>query len=214
MPGFFKKAMGLFVEFEEAPGKSMPQNVSPPGTAMRIIAPQVLNSEEFNKFESHFEKLFDQANLPGPDYYEFMRMNETLEAHIKDDRARLAATFASLAIQGLTKDILIATAGKYKEIIAEDRTKFEHIASSKGDQEIGGKRAELASLENIVRKNTEVIQKLTEEITESQRAIAVLKTSIGDEEQKLQKNRQGYLVASEAMTMKIDNDVQKIKNDL
>lgn len=214
MPGFFKKAMGLFVEFEEAPGKSMPQNVSPPGTAMRITAPQVLNSEEFNKFEAHFEKLFDQANLPGPDYYEFMRMNETLETHIKNDSARLAATFASLAIQGLTKDILITTAGKYKEIIAEDRTRFESIAANKGVQEIGGKRAELANLEDTVRKNNEAIQKLTEEINQSQSAISELKTSISDEEQRLQKNRQGYLVASEAMMMKIDNDVQKIKNDL
>jgi len=214
MPGFFKKAMGLFVEFEEAPGKSTPQNVSLNGTAMRITAPQVLNSDEINKFEAHFEKLFDQANLPGPDYYEFMRMNETLETHIKDDSARLAATFASLAIQGLTKNILIESADKYKEIIAEDRARFERSATSKGDREIGSKRAELASLENIVRKNAEGIQKLTDEINASERAISELNKTIEEEEQKLQKNRQGYLVASEAMIMKIDNDVQKIKKDL
>jgi len=214
MPGFFKKAMGLFVEFDEAPGNSLPQHVSPPGTAARVVARQALNSEELNKFESHFEKLFEQANLPGPDYFEFMRMNETLEQHIKDDKARLSATFASLAHQGLTKDILIATAHKYKELIAEDRTKFERSASQKGEQGIGAKRAELTSLEETARRNGEAIQKLTEEINHAHQAIAALKTAITTEEEKLQKNRQGYLVASDAMLLKIDSDVQQIKNEL
>ena len=214
MSGFFKKAMGLFVEFEEAPGKSFSKTTAPPAPPGRVVAPQVLNSEDFDKFENHFEKLFDQANLPGPDYYEFMRMNETLEAHIKDDKARLAATFASLSIQGLTKDTLIATADRYKEIVTEDRTKFERIAIEKSDHEIGGKRKELQQLEDSVRKNAEVIQKLTQEINEAQKNINGLKTSITDEEQKLEKNRQGYLVASNAMMLKIDNDIQKIKHDL
>ncbi|HTF21611.1 MAG TPA: hypothetical protein VK658_26210 [Chryseolinea sp.] len=214
MSGFFKKAMGLFVEFEEAPGKSFSKTTAPPAPPGRIASPQVLNSEDFDKFENHFEKLFDQANLPGPDYYEFMRMNETLELHIKDDKARLAATFASLSIQGLTKDTLIATADRYREIIAEDRAKFERIAVEKSEHEIGSKRNELLRLEDSVRNNAEAIQKLTQEINVAQQTINGLKTSISGEEQKLDRNRQGYLVASEAMMMKIDNDIQKIKHDL
>jgi chromosome segregation ATPase len=214
MPGFFRKAMGLFVEFEDSPGNSFPKSSAPHAPPGRITSPQVLNSEEFDKFENHFERLFDQANLPGPDYYEFMRMNETLESHIKDDKARLAATFASLSIQGLTKETLITTADRYKDIINEDRTKFERTAREKSEHEIGGRRQELAQFEDTVRKNAEVIEKLTQEINEAQKAINGLTTSIGEEEKKLEKNRQGYLVACEAMMMKIDNDIQKIKNNL
>ncbi|MEJ1239871.1 hypothetical protein WBG78_17160 [Chryseolinea sp. T2] len=214
MSGFFKKAMGLFVEFEDSPGKPIPKSHAPVAPPGRVTSPQVLNSEDFDKFENHFEKLFDQANLPGPDYYEFMRMNETLESHIKDDKARLAATFASLSIQGLTKEALIATAGRYKEIIAEDRSKFERIAAEKNEKEIGGRRHDLTQLEDSVRKNAEEISKLTQEINEAQKSIDGLKASILEEERKLESNQRGYLLASDAMTMKIDTDIQKIKSDL
>ena len=214
MPGFFRKAMGIFVEFEDTPGKSFPKSIVPAAPPGRIVSVPVLNSEDFDKFENHFEKLFDQANLPGPDYYEFMRMNETLESHIKDDKARLAATFASLSIQGLTKETLIATATRYKEIISEDRARFERTAAGKGESEIGGRRKELAQLEDTVSKNAEVIQKLTQEINDAQKMINGLKTAITEEEQKLEKNRQGYVVASDAMMIKIDTDIQTIKNDL
>jgi FtsZ-binding cell division protein ZapB len=213
MSGFFKKAMGLFVEFEEAPGGSFPKNDAPSLTA-RSKLPPVLNAEDLDKFEKHFEKLFDQANLPGPDYYEFMRMNETLESHIKDDKARLAATFASLTIQGLTKDILIQTAARYKEIVHDDKNKFEQIARQKHEDDIGGRRRELQSLEEKIRQNAEVIQKLTQEITEAKAAAGTLKGSISQEEERLEKNKQGYLIACEAMIRKIDNDLTKIQNDL
>src|SRR5687768_9119098 len=129
MAGIFKKAMGLFVEFEEDPQKSTHQTSSPSAGPTRVSPQQVLNAEEFDKFEKHFEKLFDQTNLPGPDYYEFMKMMETLEAHIKDEKARMSATYASLTIQGLTKEKLVETANKYKEVISHDKAQFEKIAN-------------------------------------------------------------------------------------
>lgn len=213
MSGFFKKAMGLFVEFEEAPGRSSPKDDVPSSTP-RVTPQRVFNAEDLDKFEIHFEKLFDQANLPGPDYYEFMRMCETLESHIKDDKARLAATFASLAIQGLTKEVLIKTAATYKEIVNDDKTKFEQIAKEKSEQDIGGKRDNLKTLEENIRKNSEMIQKLTQEITEAQTARSTLITSITQEEERLEKNKQGYLIACDAMIRKIENDITKIQNDL
>lgn len=216
MAGIFKKAMGLFVEFEEDPQKTTSKTSSSPSSSgpVRISPQQVLNAEEFDKFEKHFEKLFDQANLPGPDYYEFMKMMETLEAHIKDEKARLSATFASLTIQGLTKEKLVDTAGKYKELISQDKLHFEKIANDKSEKEIGQKRKDLKNLEETIARHSEMIQKLTKEITESQIAMDKLKTTIADEESKLAKNKQGYLLACEAMMKKITEDISKIQTTL
>jgi hypothetical protein len=215
MPGLFKKAMGLFVEFEEDPQKSTSSNSSPAApTTSRVSPQQVLNAEEFDKFEKHFEKLFDQANLPGPDYYEFMKMMETLEAHIKDEKARLSATYASLTIQGLTKDKLIETATKYKDIINSDKAQFEKIANDKSEREIGQKRKDLTGFEETIRRNSEMIQKLTKEITDSQMAMGTLKATITEEENKLNRNKQGYLLACEAMMKKISEDISKIQSTL
>jgi hypothetical protein len=216
--GLFKKAMGLFVEFEEEPQKSGSQTSSGSsgsgGNTVKVSPQQVLNAEEFDKFEKHFEKLFEQANMPGPDYYEFMKMMETLEAHIKDEKARLSATYASLTIQGLTKDKLVSTATKYKEIINTDKAQFEKIANDKSEREIGQKRKDLQSQEDIIKRNSEMIQKLTKEITDAQASLGTLKATILEEENKLAKNKHGYMLACEAMIQKISEDITKIQSTL
>jgi hypothetical protein len=214
MAGIFKKAMGLFVEFEEDPQKPAQQTSSPSSAPSRASTQQVLNAEEFDKFEKHFEKLFDQTNLPGPDYYEFMKMMDTLEAHIKDERARMSATYASLTIQGLTKEKLVETANKYKEVISLDKAQFEKIANDKSEKEIGQKRKDLQNLEETIKRHSEMIQKLTQEITESQVAMGKLKATITEEESKLAKNKQGYLLACEAMLRKITDDITKIQTTI
>ena len=215
MAGIFKKAMSLFVEFEEDPSKPAPE-VSPVATgASRDHAPvRTLNAEDFDKFEKHFERMFDQANLPGPDYYEFWKMTETLEAHIKDERARLSATYASLAIQGLTKEKLVESANKYKELIQQDKSHFEKVANEKGLKDIGDKRKELQQLEESIVKHSEMIQKLTKEISDSQIAMGKLKATIAEEEGKLASNKQGYNMACEAMMKKITDDISKIQTTL
>jgi hypothetical protein len=214
MAGIFKKAMGLFVEFEEDPGKSAPQTTSSTPTP-RVSSPQqVMNAEEFDKFEKHFEKIFEQANLPGPDYYEFFKMMETLEAHIKDEKARISATFASLTIQGMTKEKLVETANKYKELINQDKVTFEKVANDKSEKEIGQKRKDLQQMEETLVRHSEMIQKLTKEITETQISMGRLKSTITEEEQKLAKNKQGYLMACEAMMRKITDDITKIQTTI
>lgn len=214
MAGIFKKAMGLFVEFEVDPQKTTHHTSSPSAPPTRVSPQQVLNAEEFDKFEKHFEKLFDQTNLPGPDYYEFMKMMETLETHIKDETARMSATYASLTIQGLTKEKLIETANKYKEVISQDKAQFEKIANDKSERDIGQKRKDLQSLEETIKRHAEMIQKLTQEISDSQIAMGKLKATITEEETKLAKNKQGYLLACEAMMRKIADDITKIQTTL
>ena len=215
MAGIFKKAMGLFVEFEEDAGNPTSQtSTQKSGTPNRVSPQQVLNAEDYDKFERHFDKLFDQANLPGPDYYEFMKMMETLEEHIRDEKARLSATYAALTIQGLTKAKLVETAMKYKEIIGHDKAQFEKIANEKSEKEIGQKRKDLIGLEETIKRNSEAIQKLTKEITEAQQGLGTLKATIAEEETKLAKNKQGYLLASEAIIKKISDDITKIQTTL
>ncbi len=215
MSGIFKKAMNLFVEFEEDTENSAKPTSPSPAVSRKIEAPtQSLNPDEFDKFEKHFEKIFDQANFPGPDYYEFWKMSETLEVHIKDEKARLSATYASLAIQGLTKEKLVETATKYKELIDLDKLTFEKAIHDKAEKEIGVKRKDLQQLEQVVAKNAEMIQKLTKEISDAQVSMSGLKKTITEEESKLARNKQGYALACEAMTRKISDDITKIQTTL
>lgn len=231
MASFFKKALGLFVEFEEDPNKSNAGQSQEPSisshtatttttsgftpSAVPSSEPRVVMSQaDMDKFEKHFEKLFDQANLPGPDYFEFWKMMETLEAHIPDEKARIAAVFASLSIQGLSKQKLIESATHYKMVLQKDKAEFERAFNQKVNAELDNRKKHIADLEKKIAANSEMIQKLTQEITASQKNIATLKSEIVMEEQKLMVNKGGYTVACEAMMKHIHDDIQKIQTTL
>ena len=216
MGGFLKKALGVFVEFDESQNNEA-SHISMQLPISTFSAPIVGNKEantEAEKFEKYFDTLFDKANFPGPDYYEFYKTMETLEAHIPDEKARLSATFASLSIQGLTKNKLVETANKYTEIIASDKVNFENALNEKLKSEVGQRQNQLHDYEKKIKKNAEQIQLLTKEISEAQALMAKLKAELTEQETKLTRNKSGYQIACQAILNKIAADIQKIQTTL
>jgi chromosome segregation ATPase len=216
MAGIFKKALSVFVEFDEesvqlANGNSGKANgTSVSGKADTSKA--TLNSEEIEKFEKHFDNLMNDANLPGPDYFEFCKMLEALESAVPDEKARYAAVFASLSVQGLTKEKLINSAAKYKSIVQEDKAKFEMAVNEKLQGEVESRKAQLKDLELKINQDSETIKKLTQEITDTQGKLQVLNSEIIEKESKIKTNIDGYAVASNAMINKLNIDITKIES--
>ncbi len=217
--------MGLFVEFE--PGESSHADTAndahlaqkfPLGNiknkpATAAVA-ATMSQADLDKFEKHFTDLLEKANLPGPDYFEFWKMMETLETHVPDEKTRMAAVFATLSIQGLNKQKLLETAATYKEIVEKDRAEFDKAADDKALQEVQGRQIQLVNLEKTVAQHAETIKKLTAEITAAQAQMEEVKTAITEHEQKIATGRQSYQLASDAMINKIATDLQKIQTSL
>lgn len=218
MTDFLRKALGIFVEFDpdasqtgKPGGDSLAQKfpLSGPKTATANIT-----AEDLDKFEQHFSRLFESSNLPGPDYFEFWKMMETLETHVPDDKARIGAVFATLSIQGLTKDKLLETATLYKGMVEKDRDEFDKAADDKAKQEIQGRVQQIADLEKTIAEHSQKIQQLTLEITSAQTSMKELKGQVSEQEQKIASSRQGYDVACQAMITKIQSDIQFIQTTL
>jgi predicted RNase H-like nuclease (RuvC/YqgF family) len=208
-----KKALTPFVEFEEKPAPLAKQQAptSPQGQMQpqTVYVPKVssstsekFTSEEIAKFEAHFDKLLSDANLPGPDYYEYLKVEENLEKAIPDEKVRSAAAFASLGVQGLTKDTLISSANQYIEVIKKDREGFEAALKEKQKTEIESRKGQIATLQLK-------IQQITQEIATSQKTIDTLTEEIEQTQSKIQKNEGAYLAACDAMIGKIESDIQK-----
>jgi chromosome segregation ATPase len=216
MASFFKKAMGLFVEFDEnAPAQG--ENKTSQVNSQRSNTnqePASLSQETLDKFQKHFDQLFDQANFPGPDYFEFFKMMETLEHPIPDEKARISAVYASLAIQGLTKSKLVDTATQYKTILEQDKMKFSAAINEKSRTEVEGRKQNVAALQNKITANSDTIQKLTKEITDAQATISTLQSEIAQEKDKMTANANGYQVSYDAIQAKISSDIQKIQTIL
>lgn len=213
---FFRKAISLFVVLDEeqpsssaapaAESKAVETSSQAPAAAS---AAQPMSQADLSKFEKHFQDLFEQTNLPGPDYYEFWKTMDTLEAHIPDESARMHAVFASLQIQGLSKQTLIDTAGKYRQAILQDKANFESAVQKKSESEIAGRQASIQQLEKEREEKRLLIEKLQQEIEATAGKIATLQQEIGAEQGKIESAQQGYLAACTAMVSKIEKDVER-----
>jgi hypothetical protein len=208
MAKLLRKALGLFVDFnEDNTAIATNQNTTGENGSAKFH----FQNEDLEKFEAHFEQLMDASNLPGPDYYEFIKMMEVLEKAVPDEKARMSAVFASLSVQGLTKDKLLKTAEKYQEVIENDHQNFNNALLVKSDSDINNKRQTALELDQTIRDNSELIQKLTKEITKCQIEIGKLKEEITESEDKLANSKRGYELAYNAMLNKIKSDIQSIQ---
>lgn len=220
MSNFLKKALGLFVEFE--PNEPLQTGSSPARDALAqkfpLSTPKQaaagISDEELDKFEKHFTSLFESSNLPGPDYFEFWRMMETLEAHVPDEKARIAAVFATLSIQGLSREKLLETAALYQAMVEKDRNEFLKAAEDKASREVEGRKKEITDMEKQIADHSSEIQRLSAEITKAQTGMKALQAQVAEQEQKIAASRQGYDIACQAMITKIQTDIQKIQTSL
>ena len=123
MASIGKKILSAFVEIshEKTPPVKPVEHGTDYPDAGKSPAPAVEHSE---KFLQHFEKLFREANIPGPDYFEFSKMIEAMNS-IPDEKARYTAAFAGLGVQGLDKTKLLSTAAEYLRVLNTDASNFD-----------------------------------------------------------------------------------------
>lgn len=167
------------------------------------------NTDELNKFEEHLQDVFKKANLPGPDYYEFISMISNMGI---DDNIAFPAAFKGLQSQGgLTKESLISTAKQYISIIQKDNENFNAAINDKIIGDVQNKKKNLSDAEKDIEKKKETIQKLSDEIAQQTIDISNLKSDIEIQETKATEKLSNYKIACTTKIDEINNNIEKIK---
>lgn len=194
-----KKILSAFVEVadEKTPVASTAATVAPAPQAERRPA------EAHNKFRQHFAQLFADANLPGPDYYEYAKMVEAMHI-IADERARYMAAFAGLGVQGLNKEKLLSSATDYLKIVETDAAAFAQTLEAALHEKVHSRKQEMAD-------KKEKIQQLSQEVAALHSRNAELQTEIRENEEKILNRGEGYKAAAENIKAKIMLDIEKIQ---
>ena len=179
-----------------------------PTPATPIATPAGISTDDLKAFDQHFDELFDQAKLPGPDYYEFAKMCQAMSA--LPDNAKLPAAFSGLAVQGLTKQKLVESAAHYIAIIDEDAAKFNGAIDAKILSEVKRKRAEIEAKKAKLQEKIDLIAKLQAELATDNSEILSLGAEADADEQKAAQKANTYKAACEARKTQINGDVTKI----
>ena len=205
MASLGKKFLSAFVEVtdEEKPviAQEKQKHYSTPSASERPLP-----SNTAEKFRQYFDKLFSEANLPGPDYYEFAKMTEAMIA-IADDKARYSAAFAGLSVQGLDKSKLLNTAAEYLKILDTDAINFNSTVDAALNEKVQAKQQEIQSKQQR-------IDQLGREISDLQNRIQRLQIEVKENEEKIESNTGGYKISLEKMKQQILADIEKIKQHI
>src|SRR6201999_451473 len=146
MTSLGKKIISAFVDVKAddhtaaSPHKEAVPAVTPVTGGVSGTAP-VPRPAGDQRFAEYFDKLFDDANIPGPDYYEFARMIAAMQM-IPDEAARYAAAFAGLRVQGLDKEKLLSTAGEYLRVLSTDAGHFQQTVEAALQEKVSRRTAE------------------------------------------------------------------------
>jgi hypothetical protein len=194
-----KKILSAFVEVaEEKPATGAAQQTTTP-----VYREPVTDT---GKFKQYFDKLFTDANLPGPDYFEFSKMINAMNS-IPDEKARYSAAFAGLSVQGLDREKLLATASQYLQLLDQDAVNFHATVNTALREKVQARQQEMENKNNRIRQ-------LSKEITELQQQITVLQKEVAENEEKIRNSSGGYEVELENMKNKISADIEKIRRHI
>jgi hypothetical protein len=215
--------LDFFIEREEKPEVSNVSGTTPPPTIPQSFATGTPNpsfvtssspspsvsADDMAKFNQHFEDLFEKANLPGPDYFEFSKMCQAMGTLTED--VRISAAFNGLQVQGLDKQKLLDSATHYIRIIDEDAAKFNSAIDGKllGDASAKKNLAQ-EKLSSIAKKN-EMIAQLQNEILKETQESEQLSNEAIELERKATEKVTTYKLVCEARKSSITADIEKIK---
>lgn len=206
MASIGKMILSAFVELKEEEKPARVKSTKETPVYSETTAKTYQPVERDDRFIKYFEKLFRDANLPGPDYFEFSKMIEAMSS-IPDDRSRYIAAFAGLSVQGLDKAKLLSTAGEYLRILTADAANFSSTVDAALQEKVFLKKKETD--EKAIR-----IEQLKTEINELYRQIELLTGEIRENEEKIESNSGSYKRESETMKMRIAKDIEKIKQHI
>lgn len=206
MASLGKRILSAFVEVT---GDEQP--VAKPGEAEQ--APIPVSRQSFStapavpaKFREYFDKLLSEANIPGPDYFEFSKMTAAMQA-ITDEKTRYNAAYAGLSIQGLDKQKLLSTAAQYLQLLDNDAANFNSTVDNALQEKVVAKQKEIEAKQQR-------INELTQEISNLHNQLQVLANEIKENEEKIESNTGGYKAALETMKGNILQDIEKIKQHI
>jgi len=194
-----KKILSAFVEVAEEAKPALKAEEVSAITAAITYQPPV----DTARFKQYFDKLFAEANIQGPDYFEFSKMIEAMRS-IPNEKARYAAAFAGLSVQGLDKQKLLSTAAEYVQMLDKDAANFNNTIDTALQEKV-------VSKQKSIEENSRRIQQLSDEITDLKNKIAVLQDEIRGNEEKIKNSTGGYKIELENIKSRIVQDIEKIK---
>lgn len=183
-----------------------PSGIAPIGSTSAGVIPAADPTSQ-SEFDQYLDRIMQDANLPGPDYYEFANALSTLKASPLTEEQKYVTIFAGFQAQGVTPQALVDAGQKYIAILGQRKsTEFDtsvqsaELAIKNREESIRIFGEENVTLSNKIADNAKRIGELTEEMNKMKTKVEVKKTT--------------FNMAYQNFIKKIMDDIENIKKYL
>jgi len=211
---FLKKALegaGLAKfeeENQEKPQAKTATNTTPVvENTVTTSIPVTTYANPSDEIKQHLKALLEERNLPGPDYLEFNKTQLSMANIIPVQEIRYKASFSALQAQGLTKDVLLSSAAKYKNILSEELNNFDAVFKQQYSESVETLNTQIAQKQQEALDLSNQLMKLQAEVEE-------MKIQARNSESNLTTRRNEFASGVKLLQQEIDDEVQKINNTL
>ena len=138
-----KRILGAFIEVEEDKEEGITTLAANTEAKTNIATASAgYSGSGSDKFKQYFTNLFQEANMPGPDYFEFTKMVEAMKT-VPEEQNRFNGAFAGLSVQGLDKAKLLSSANEYLTILDADAKNFNATIDATVNEKVQAKKIAL-----------------------------------------------------------------------
>jgi hypothetical protein len=153
--------------------------------------------------KQHFLELIKQNNLPGPDYYEFTLMLDAMHL-VTNPEVKYVSAFNALKAQGMSLEVLLQPAEKYKAIIVADQKEFEAEFGNVFKSKVADKKA-------LVEQKAQEVQALAVKIQTINEEMKAMSAEISNDETQLTVQKNQYITAGNSVVQDIEMQLGQIK---
>lgn len=211
------KLKSLFIVTDETSKTETTDNTTNQQTTNDSTSQQVVTNTTGGQADnSIIETLFkamSENNVQGFDYFEYKQSLKTLLGML-DEPTAFKSAYATAATMGLTKQKLIDSANFYIKVLDKEKEKFTQAVDAQVAANIKGKESEIEQAKNQINEKSEMIRKLTDEISALQQKMNEIQSHIIQATQKIQATSANFEASYQKIASDIKADVEKINQHI
>lgn len=211
------KLKSLFIVTDETSKTETTDNTTNQQTTNDSTSQQVVTNTTGGQADnSIIETLFkamSENNVQGFDYFEYKQSLKTLLGML-DEPTAFKSAYATAATMGLTKQKLTDSANFYIKVLDKEKEKFTQAVDAQVAANIKGKESEIEQSKNQINEKSEMIRKLTDEISALQQKMNEIQSHIIQATQKIQATSANFEASYQKIASDIKADVEKINQHI
>jgi hypothetical protein len=215
LKGAISSLGSLFVKVQDVPVESQPTQTTQPAQQVQAqsSSPDLIGQED-KEIKQQLLDALEKANIPGYDYFEFVKAIDAQVSIIPSEATRFQSTFAMAATMGVSVEVLLSSAKHYLDILSTKEKEFITAMDKHSLDAVGGKQEQINAIDSETQKKQDQIKILTEEINTLQNKKNTLINEISTNKIKIETVKNNFFATLKVITDRISNDINKIKQYL